>query len=206
MENKINEKRIYELLGVNLFRKYVLNSYQKILNGLFFITGITKFFGIRDIYIMNDFSTEGLKKYKKWSKVYAVEHVCSFLLMSAMLGLPDLSILLTCSILFVMITDIYAIMTQRYHHIRINDILEKREKLQKKLEERTSDEEKIKSMLLQSKSQDIISITLAKEKPLSLEERRKELENFREFVSTENIMDHSDEYSTYPEKERKKIR
>lgn len=179
MRGKITEKRIYELLGVNLFRKYILGGYQALFNKIFFITGLTKRYGLKDMYKMRNFSTEGLKSYKKWSKVYAIEHICSFIIQGTVLVLKTPRTFLICWLSLAMIIDVYATMTQRYHHIRINKILEK---MNKKDNNNTENIMEIDNQEVSMKKKNITSY--AEEKSLSLEERKKELENLRNIVIT----------------------
>lgn len=117
MKNRKFEKKIYECLGVNLFRKYVL----------FYIEKIWKIFSDQDIigYRLNNFSIESVKKYKNVTKGFACAHFLVFII-----SFPDMTTV--SDFLFNLLSNGYCIMVQRYNSIRIDETVEKYEKLMEK--------------------------------------------------------------------------
>jgi hypothetical protein len=169
MKGKISEKRIYELLGVNFFRKYILGAYQALWNAIFVLTG-SKFSFMKDIYKMRNFSTEGLKSFKTLSKKLALEHFIMLLFWTGLIVLTEGKCLNFFNT-FIICTDIYAIMTQRYNHIRINEFLKKQEEL----EMRRAEKENLNIFTKKPKA-------IIEQYPLSIEEQRQRLQRLREQV------------------------
>lgn len=132
--NKNIELRIYELLGIKIFRKMAFCLY-KIL-GFPFTIFMSKenrknFYNAPNNYNMKKgHGIKDLKDFKKWLLFNAGIHVyglfsCTFTLMMG-------SILV--STIIAAVINAYCIMLQRYNHIRINQTIEKwklREKKQK---------------------------------------------------------------------------
>lgn len=118
MKRKNIEKKIYESLGINFFRKYILFSWEK----------ICKIFNFDPGYRIASKNIKGLKKYKKLSIGFANSHLLVIVL-AIILG-----ILNQASIVFFIVhilINSYCIMTQRYNIIRIDEIIEKHNKLEK---------------------------------------------------------------------------
>ena len=135
MNNNQIEKKIYKILGVNIFRRYVLGTYEKIFNFIPNLLGYKGYTGYR----INDFSTLGLQKFKSKSIGLAIQHVIQFsvvalayISVAITVGLTPymLSVWIICSLL-----EIYSFMSNRQHCIRIDEILEKRKKIQELLEQ-----------------------------------------------------------------------
>jgi hypothetical protein len=122
MEGKDVEKKIYEFLGVNVFRKYILLPWAKLMK----LIHLDSMFN----YQISDTSINGLKDYKSQSKFAAAGHV--LVLIITAIAFPQGVIGWLVNIAF----NSYCIMVQRYNHIRINEIiakLERREKDSKRL-------------------------------------------------------------------------
>ncbi len=174
MKRKMTEKRIYELLGVNIFRKYVLFVWEKIWK----LMHLEKCIGYR----INDKTIDGLKDYKYQLKLFAISHIV------------DLGILIVTGILtsqgivwwiFSIGLNAYCIMTQRYTHIRINEILEKHNKRKQK---NTDNDEEINSneMVLGQEIKMQFKITEPKTE-LSIGEQREQLEQLKDYVVSLSI-------------------
>lgn len=141
MKTRKIEKRIYEFLGVNLFRKYALGLWEKT---------ILKLLHLGEGYHLPSKDTEGLKKYKNKAITYASAHI-----MGLILSLIDFNI-------FGLLLNGYCIMVQRYNWIRIDDILRKKEKIAAK--KIVVEEQQISENLTENKS-------LNKEETLELPNR-----------------------------------
>lgn len=133
------------------------------------------------MYKMRDFSINGLKSYKKWAKVYAIEHIGMFVLEGTLLVLKTPGTFLTCWLSLAIIIDVYATMTQRYHHIRIN----------KKDNSNTENIMKIDNQEVSMKKKNITSCV--EKQSSSLEELKKELENLKNFVIAMNSSHNEEE-------------
>ena len=111
-KNKNVEMRIYELLGVNIFRKYILFTWEK----------IAKSININVRYRIDKLNIEGVINYKKYIIGFIITH--SILL---------LDIFVQCIIyhrplsnaLFGIILNSYCIMTQRYNYIRMKQLIKR---------------------------------------------------------------------------------
>ncbi len=110
-KNEKVEKKIYEYLGVNLFRKYVLFNWEKVL----------KKFNFDCSYHIDKLDYDSIKNYKEIMKSYAIAHLITMIVASFFL--IDVIPVLVLNI----ILNGYCIMTQRYNTIRANDILKKNE-------------------------------------------------------------------------------
>ena len=121
------EKRIYEYLGVNIFRKYFLFTYEKLM----------KLFHIPIGYRLEEKNIDGIKKYKKFLKSFALGH--SMLLIMIIISIFYIKMKCYQIILNVGL-NLYCIMVQRYNQIRINEILEKYQELEirKKIKEKNN--------------------------------------------------------------------
>lgn len=185
MKDRNTEKKIYELLGVNIFRKYVLGTWEK----LWKIFRLDKLLA----YKITDMSENGLKYYKIQSKGFAAVHI-GLLVYEIING-----ILITSSMAW-WVTNIglnlYCIMTQRYTHIRINEILEKKEELKQRREERENSSE-IESILTLDKTKKFVPSV---EHPLSIEAQRKELKNLKKFLVSINPIDTQEQIINSEEK------
>lgn len=126
MKGRNVEKKIYEFLGVNIFRKYVLGTWEKIANKLKIDIG----------YRIKDRSINGLENYKKLSKGFAYAHLGLFLFFLSIGGIFFSKGIEWFNIIF----NLYCIMVQRYTHIRINEIIERHNELEKKHQERDQKE------------------------------------------------------------------
>lgn len=113
------EKRIYELLGVNIFRKYILFTWEKIANLLHIPIG----------YRIENLSIDAIKEYKFNTKMFALAHIASF-----SICLPFCFTLK--GFLYNVLLNGYCIMVQRYNYIRIRQIEDKYAKHQKLKEQR----------------------------------------------------------------------
>ncbi len=113
------EKKIYELLGVNVFRKYVLFTWEK----------IAGFFHLPIGYRLDDMSIDGIKAYKNRTKSFALAHVfCFFICLPFLYG--------PLSWIYNIFLNLYCIIVQRYNYIRIEEIEEKYVKYQNLKEKR----------------------------------------------------------------------
>lgn len=130
--NKDKELRLYELLGVNVFRKYVLFTWEK----------IAKFIHLPIGYRIDEYSTSGFKFYQIKAITFAIAHlgllaytIVNCILSSTPIWRYWLSVLLNS----------YCIMTQRYNYKRIGKILERRKqrdaRIKKQKEEKTIEKE-----------------------------------------------------------------
>ena len=111
-KNKNVEMRIYELLGVNIFRKYILFTWEKIAKSINIDVG----------YRIKKLNIEGVINYKKYIIGLTITH--SILL---------LDIFVQCIIyhkalsdfLFSILLQSYCIMTQRYNYIRMKQLIKR---------------------------------------------------------------------------------
>jgi len=113
---KINEKRLYECLGVNYFRKYVLCSWEK----------ICKLFNLNLGYRVNDFTMKSIKMYKRQIVSFSIAHLACFLFLTLF------GIFKSANIIFWMVNiglNSYCLMVQRYNYIRINKFIERQQKI-----------------------------------------------------------------------------
>lgn len=130
MRNKKTEIKIYECLGVNIFRKYILFTWEK----------VAKFLHIKVGYRIKDMSIEGLKDYKIQSKLFALTHFCLLIYIIILAIIKDAPVV---TWVVNIIINSYCIMVQRYNHIRINrliDIKQRREKKKQELGEYVSEQ------------------------------------------------------------------
>lgn len=114
-----NEKKIYELLGVNVFRKYILFTWEK----------IAKFLHIDVGYRLDDMSIDSLKGYKTRAISFAIAHIVCFIIC-----LPIVNGLASGLTNFFL--NFYCIIVQRYNYIRIEEIEEKYNKMMELKEKR----------------------------------------------------------------------
>ena len=118
------EKKIYELLGVNIFRKYFLFTYEK----------LWKPFGGTPGYRIKNKTINDIEGYKSQAKGFAIAH---FIFLICVVGIYYFFHVLTeLQLITQLILNPYCIMTQRYNCIRINEILEKHKALEKRKEEK----------------------------------------------------------------------
>jgi len=114
MKSRNIEKKIYECLGVNIFRRYVLFTWEK----------ITKLIKLDVGYRIKDGSVDSLIDYKTLSKGFAIGH-------SLLLLIIIIAGVCSPHDIYWWITNVglntYCVMVQRYTHIRINELLEKME-------------------------------------------------------------------------------
>lgn len=185
MKDRNTEKKIYELLGVNIFRKYVLGTWEK----------LWKLFRIDKLlcYKITDMSENGLKNYKIQSKGFAAAHIglLVYVIINGILITPSMKWWV-----FNLGLNIYCIMTQRYTHIRINEILEKKEELKQRREERENSSE-IENILTLDKTKKFVPSI---EQPLSIEAQRKELKNLKKFLVSINPIDTQEQIINSEEK------
>lgn len=113
------EKKIYKLLGINIFRKYVLFTWEK----------LCKLIGLDPGYRINSKTIEDIEEYKSQAKAFGYAH---FILLFIFSGLYFFHWIPEASMIVNLILNSYCIMTQRYTCIRINEILEKYKKLEKR--------------------------------------------------------------------------
>ena len=112
MKSKNIEKKIYECLGVNIFRRYVLFTWEK----------IAKLIKLNIGYRIKDGSVDSLKNYKFQSKGFAIAHaILLVIVIITGLCLPSTLVWWIINIGL----NAYCVMVQRYTHIRINALLEK---------------------------------------------------------------------------------
>ena len=104
------EKKFYELIGVNFFRKYILLNFESLLNKVNLSMG----------YRVSELNIKAFKSYKTQSKYFAIAHAIALVF-----------ILLFWPTFLGIVLNIYCILVQRYNHIKINELLAKYEKLQK---------------------------------------------------------------------------
>ena len=119
--DKSIEMRIYELLGVNIFRKYILFTWEKIAKLLRLPIG----------YRLDELSVEGCMRYKMMTKAFAIAH----LIMYPCLAIYAILLNPTAPLWHIMLWTIlntYCIITQRYTTLRINRIIKKMELRQKR--------------------------------------------------------------------------
>lgn len=175
MKDRDIEKKIYKLLGVNLFRKYILGPYGKLIKVI-----------LKDNhYKIHDFSSKGLEDFKEQSKYFAKVHMCCLVVFNLSYLYMTLSGKFNACLLGAWMTnnfiDLYSIMANRQHCIRIDEILEKREGLEKETEDKDVNETgKNSPRLAVVKMQKLNANTTL----LSLKEQREELEKFKELAST----------------------
>lgn len=114
MKSRNIEKKIYECLGVNIFRRYVLFTWEK----------IAKLIKLNVGYRIKDGSVDSLKSYKSLSKGFAVAHA----ILLVIIVITGLCMPSTLSWWIINVgLNTYCVMVQRYTHIRINELLEKME-------------------------------------------------------------------------------
>lgn len=132
MRSRNIEKKIYEFLGVNIFRKYILFTYDK----------LWKLLGGAPGYRIKSKTINGIQNYKIQAKAFAAVHFINliFIIGSYYLfhTLSEFYLILS------MIINSYCIITQRYICIRINEILQKHKELEKRREEKHKELERIK--------------------------------------------------------------
>lgn len=112
-KNKSIEMRIYELLGVNLFRKYILFSWEK----------IAKILHIPIKYRLSNLSTNAVTDYKIATFCFSVIH--GALLFIYIIDCISIKGSIS-NYLFAYFLNSYCIMTQRYNYLRIKRIENKR--------------------------------------------------------------------------------
>lgn len=159
------EKRVYETLGVNIFRKYVLFMIEKIIKV--------------NVYRIQNKTVDGIKDYKLFSKIYAISHTFYLILFFNIEVSSFLEFLIW--ILAIMVNS-YCVMTQRYNHIRINETIEKYEELMKRREERKQQEQT--NELTYTKEIEHHNENVKEE--LNSSEKLKELYDMKEFFEREN--------------------
>lgn len=116
------EKKIYEILGVNIFRKYVLFTWDK----------LWKPIGGAPGYRIKNNTINDIEEYKTTAKGFAYVH---FWISIDIIGLYFFHCIPKSSLILHLILNPYCIMTQRYTCIRINEILEKYKELEKRKSE-----------------------------------------------------------------------
>ena len=111
-KNKNVEMCIYELLGVNIFRKYILFTWEK----------IAKLIKLNVEYRIDKLNIEGLNNYKKNIISFAMVHsiLLFFIFVQSIISHKALSYNL-----FNILLNSYCVMTQRYNYIRINQLIKK---------------------------------------------------------------------------------
>lgn len=140
--NRDVEKKIYECLGVNVFRKYVLFTWEKIA-GLFHLP-----IGYR----MEDLSIDAIKNYKSRTKAFTIAHIIAFFIMIPMCFNP-------LSWMYNILINFYCIIVQRYNFLRIKEVEEKFEKLQAlKMKRQKRLENKDKNTLSLEKVNELINL------------------------------------------------
>ena len=119
--DKSIEMRIYELLGVNIFRKYILFTWEKIAKLLRLPIG----------YRLDELSVEGCMRYKMMTKAFTIAHliIYPYLAIYAIFLNPTAPL---WHIMLWTILNTYCIITQRYTTLRINRIIKKMELRQKR--------------------------------------------------------------------------
>ena len=126
MKKRNIEKKIYEILGVNFFRKYILFSWEK----------LCKLVNFDPCYRLDKKTLGGLKQYKSTCEVFAITHTTCLIVTCILCLIASVSIIYWINIILL---HGYCIMTQRYNIIRINEVIEKYEKLEKKKIEKLID-------------------------------------------------------------------
>ena len=149
MNHKI-EKRIYEFLGVNSYRKFILNS-QKNFSNRPFLKIVLGILGLDtdDIerHKISNVSIEALENKKKYAKSCALIHGIAFPIRIAcfsylIVGGTFVGLFIgTVILLPYLLIDSYSLMAQRQHTIRINEIFEKLEKREERKKNKESQEE-----------------------------------------------------------------
>lgn len=119
------EKNIYELLGVNIFRKYVLFTWNK----------LCKPIGGAPGYRIKNIAISDIEEYKSQAQVFGFTHVGMLIGMAVLYYFHIIPHLFFIVELFL---NSYCIMTQRYTCIRINTILEKHKELEKRKENKAN--------------------------------------------------------------------
>ena len=115
------EKKIYELLGIKQYRKFVLFCKSK-------FNQLTKTEN-NDNYFLRGFSKEDLiflqEQFRKNFKVHMIGTIIGFFLLIIFLMEEQISILKLSFAIFVLLLNGYSCMLQRYNLIKINMIMEK---------------------------------------------------------------------------------
>lgn len=128
MEIKNIEKKTYELLGVNFFRKYILFTWDTLLTPIGGAPG----------YRIDKLTIKGIEEYKSTTKLFARAH---FWMMMGTISLYFLNWVPESFLICNIIVHLQCIMTQRYTYLRINEILEKHKRLEKRKLKNVSDKE-----------------------------------------------------------------
>lgn len=146
MDKTITEKKIYEHLGVNIFKKYVLFGYEKLLK----LLKLNKYVGYR----LNKLAIDEIKNYKTTSIGFAVAHISSTIVLALIFIAMGATIpAWILNIAF----NLYCIMVQRYNIIRINEILKREnEKINYKKEFETT-KQNIPDNILGRKKEQLIA-------------------------------------------------
>lgn len=121
MDGKDIEKNLYELLGVKVFRK-ALFSYEKVIKKTNLYSG----------YRIEGSSVVSLENYKSVAKRFTRAHILGLLITVPYFVLINS----TTGVVLASWLNLSCIMTQRYNIIRINDVIEKRNQMLKKREQR----------------------------------------------------------------------
>ena len=125
------EIRLYELLGVNIFRKKVLFAWEK----------FAKFFHLDVGYRLDSYKTEDFKEYIGRTKAFAIAHVITFILSELFICTPTTSL---GGHLFIFLLNGYCILTQRYNYLRIKKILDRKQKRDERIAKEEEEKEKEK--------------------------------------------------------------
>lgn len=123
-KNKTTEERVYEILGVKIFKKIALALGKKDHD----YNDVKK----HDNYYLYEWSTEGLERFKDDGLEFnTIIHACSSLAPIAVLMAIHSPIIISISLLCILING-YSLMLQRYNYIRLNrtiELLKKRDKV-----------------------------------------------------------------------------
>lgn len=157
------EKKIYEYLGVNIFRKVLL-----------LLDSFLKIFHVDMRYKINNKTIEGLKDFRKGKVALGIVHIEMISLSIGILFINPVYWL------FYVILNIYCVMLQRYDYIRVDEIIKKYEQRKsKQVVTNTENQEDTQTDREQVKS---IQTSLIKEKSNTEEHRSEQLTPYTPFA------------------------
>lgn len=184
-KNKTIEMRIYELLGVKIFKKIVMKLYDRYFHYLNIFNGSRNSYTIGKIKNLED-----INSFKKMLLFNFIPHLIGIL--AFLLSIPSIingvySVVELIEIVITTIINVYCTMLQRYNWIRINQVIKKQTP---KYEQQ---KEEMKEKLMQTDSQikphsyKIINIRKRTEKNITFEElletaNIKQLKKYRELL------------------------
>lgn len=170
------EKKLYEFLGVNIFRKYFLFTWEKFANIIKFPVG----------YRLESMTISGIEKYKKEVVGFGKTHFVFML--ATLLFFPILS---PQALILSTVLHSYCIMTQRYNYIRINEVLKKHQKRNEKEGTSTSP---IKEPKIEIKNIESKELQKTNNIATNISKKRAYLEKVREYLQNEYIIQNNNQY------------